>query len=154
MPPTGSMMLVVTVSRKSKIVRPHMVYSLHGPTESEHIGLSMSKGRVTVSTALTRDMPARFSINATETSASEMVDVNAATVSSRKNSDDHTRVPPIWANISGRVMNTRAEPARLLSCKPNVITAGKMMKPMNMATMRSSSETVTAVRVSFASDGK
>ena len=115
MPPTGSMKLVVMVSRKSNIVSPAIVYPLHGPTDSEHIGLNMRRGRVTVSTAAVRDIPARFCMNATDTSASDIVEVKAARVSNRKKSDDHMHVPPIWAKISGKVMNTSADPARLLS---------------------------------------
>lgn len=50
-------------------------------------------------------------MNLIDTSAIDMVEVSAATVSSRKNSADHSRVPGICENTSGRVTNTNVGPS-------------------------------------------
>ena len=77
------------------MVRPQILKLLHGPTESEQIELRSRSGSTTAITARFLDRPNRHSIKATDTSASEMVDVKAATESRRKNSDDQNCVPPI-----------------------------------------------------------
>ena len=56
-----------------------------------------------------RDSLKRSARNAIVTSAMDMVDVSAATVSSMKNADDHIAVAGMWANTR-RVMNTSVAP--------------------------------------------
>lgn len=135
------------------MVIPHIVNSLHGPTEREHTELRMNSGATTVMTDRVRVKPKRCSIKATETSARDMVDVNAATESNKKKSADQKRVPLICENIFGSVMNTRADPARSWSVSPNVMTAGNIISPISIATPRSRTDTVTAVRVSLVLGG-
>ena len=86
---------MATESRKSKIVMPQMVNPLHGPTDSEQTALRTNNGNITVTQALIRDILKWHSMNATDTSANDIVEVKAATVSSRKNNDDQNCVPPI-----------------------------------------------------------
>ena len=93
-------------------------------------------------------------MNATDTSAIEIVEVRAATVRSRKKSTDHTRVPGICMNTSGSVTNTSVAPAMPSPCRSKVITAGKIMRPIITATSMSRSDTVMAVRVRRVSFGK
>ena len=149
----GSIILVAIKSRKSNIVCPQMVYSDHEPTDKEQIVLKMNSGKMTIKHALVRRTLNRSCTNAIDTSASEIVDVNAATVINRKNSTDHSRVNGICANISGKVTKTRAEPANWWSESPKVITPGNIIIPIRNATRRSRSDTVRAVRVSLVDFG-
>lgn len=150
----GSMILVATVSRKSKILRPAMLISLQGPIEREQTELKIRRGRRTISTDFQRLTPKRSQMKAIETSAIDMVEVNAAIVSRRKNSEAHSDEAGILANTSGSVTKTNVVPRKLSSFNPNDVTAGNIINPMMIDTSRSSEETVIAVRVNFVSFGK
>lgn len=104
------MMFVAKKSRKSKMLRPAIVISDSGPCDSEHSELNRNKGMSVSRHALMRDSLKRSARNAIVTSAMDMVDVSAATVSSMKNADDHIAVAGMWANTSGSVMNTSVAP--------------------------------------------
>lgn len=86
----GSKMLVDSVSRKLKILRPNIVMYSSGPNESAHSVLKMNKGNITIRHAFVRLNLKCSLINDTETSAMETVDVRAATRSRAKNSIDHS----------------------------------------------------------------
>ena len=101
---------------------------------------------MTIKQAFKRDILKRSCINATDTSAIDMVEVNAATIKNRKNNIDQSWVKGICANTSGRVENTSDGPARASPVSPNDVIAGKIIIPIIIATIISRSETVTAVR--------
>ncbi len=96
----------------------------------------------------------RSLMNATDTSAIDMVEVTAASVSRRKNSEDHSRGHGILQNTSGSVTKTRVAPRVLWSVRPKDVTAGKIISPIITAIIMSSAETVMAVFVSRVLAGK
>ena len=57
-------------------------------------------------------------------------------------------------NISGNVININVAPFRDSPSSPNDVTAGKIITPIINATVKSSNDTVIAVRVNFVSLGK
>ena len=77
------------------------------------------------------------------TSCSEMVDVSAATTSSRKKTDDHTMLSGMPLKMPGSVMNTSEGPDD--GSMPALKTAGKIMMPANTATSVSRIVTFKAV---------
>lgn len=79
---SGSIMFVASVSRKSNMLRPEIVTPESTPCDSEQTELSSSSGVITTSTAFVRDILNLSRMNATDTSAIEIVEVRAATVRS------------------------------------------------------------------------
>ena len=77
------------------------------------------------------------------TSCKEMVEVSAATTSSRKNTDDQTMLSGIELKMPGRVMNTSDGPDE--GSMPTLNTAGKITTPASMATSVSRMVTLSAV---------
>lgn len=122
-----------------------MVMWLSGPMESAQMLLRPKSGQSVSNTALRRRKPNLSQRKAIVTSAMETVDVMAATNKRRKKSDDHTCGSGRRLKTSGRVMNMSDAPSRLSFCNPKVVTAGKMMHPMRMATNRLSMATVNDV---------
>ena len=82
-------MLVATVSKRSKSVRPATVIFPRLPCDSEQSELNKNNGAITMTQAFQRLRLKRSCINAIETSAMEIVEVNAATMRKRKNKLDH-----------------------------------------------------------------
>ena len=85
---TGSMTFVATVSRSVNMFIPATCIQAREPCESDVIVLRINKGRLTVRHAAVRRILKRSCMKAIDTSASEIVDVRAATIRSRKKSDD------------------------------------------------------------------
>ena len=79
------------------------------------------------------------------TSASDTVDVRAATTSRKKNSIDHSCVNGICMKISGNVANTRVAPS-VEPVIPKAFTAGNMVSPISIATTNTKPDTVKDVR--------
>lgn len=77
------------------------------------------------------------------TSCKEMVEVSAATTSSRKNTDDQTMLSGIELKMPGRVMNTSDGPDE--GSMPTLNTAGKITTPASTATSVSRIVTLSAV---------
>ena len=77
------------------------------------------------------------------TSCREMVEVSAATTSSRKNTDDQTMLNGIELKMPGRVMNTSDGPDE--GSMPTLNTAGKITTPASTATSVSRIVTLSAV---------
>ena len=77
------------------------------------------------------------------TSCSEMVEVMAATTSSRKKTVDQTMLSGMPLKMPGSVMKTSEGPD--VGAMPAVKTAGKIITPASTATSVSSSETLRAV---------
>jgi hypothetical protein len=92
-------------------------------------------------------------MNFTLTSAIETVDVNAATMSRRKNKTDQSLEAGSIANTSGRVINTRVVPLNPLSLRWKLETAGKMMRPIKKAITKVIETTVDDVRTSLVCGG-
>ena len=78
-----------------------------------------------------------------------MVEVSAATTSSRKKIDDHTMLSGMPLKILGRVMNTSDGPDE--GSMPTLNTAGKITTPASMATSVSRMVTLSAVWRRFVS---
>ena len=72
-----------------------------------------------------------------------MVEVSAATTSSRKNTDDQTMLSGIELKMPGRVMNTSDGPDE--GSMPTLNTAGKITTPASTATSVSRIVTLSAV---------
>ena len=102
----GSIRLVVKVSSASNSDIPAILSSGTAPSDSEHNELVIISGSSTMKHAMVRFMLNRSRMNATATSAREMVDVRAAIASSKKKSDAHMRGEYVHPKISGMVMNT------------------------------------------------
>ena len=77
------------------------------------------------------------------TSCSEMVEVRAATMSSRKNTDDQTMLSGMPLKMPGRVMKTSEGPDE--GAIPTLKTAGKITTPASTATNVSRIVTFSAV---------
>ena len=77
------------------------------------------------------------------TSCREMVEVSAATTSSRKNTDDQTMLSGLELKMPGRVMNTSDGPDE--GSMPTLNTAGKITTPASTATSVSRIVTLSAV---------
>ena len=108
---TGSMTFVATVSSRLNIFMPPILIQDRDPWDSEHMVLRINSGSITVRHADVRRIRNRSCMNAIDTSASDIVDVSAATMRSRKKSDDHNCVRGICANTSGRVTKTSVAPS-------------------------------------------
>lgn len=124
------------------------------PKDMAHIAAHAAMGSSVTNTAVERLVLYRCWIYAMGTSASDTVDVSAAMRSSAKNAMLHNCVPGIWVNISGSVTNTRVVPETSLSDKPKEVSAGKIIKPISIATSSVLMHTVTEVRVRLVSLGK
>ena len=103
----GNSRLVVKVSSASNSDIPPILSSGTAPSDSEHSELVTIIGTSTTMHAQVRLKWNRSRINATATSAREIVDVKAAIASSKKKSDAHMRGKEVHPKISGMVMNTR-----------------------------------------------
>ena len=86
----GSRIFVAMVSKKSKRVSPAIVMCPKLPCDKEHKELNRNRGAITIIHAFNLDILNRSCINAIETSAIEIVEVNAATIKNRKNNIDHS----------------------------------------------------------------
>lgn len=151
---TGSMTFVATVSSRLNIFMPPILIQDRDPWDSEHMVLRINSGSITVRHADVRRIRNRSCMNAIDTSASDIVDVSAATMRSRKKSDDHNCVRGICANTYGRVTKTSVAPSSPSLLSPNDFTAGNIIIPIITATSISRRDTVTAVRVRRVSLGK
>ena len=136
------------------MVNPKTVKSLNDPSESEHTELNANNGNNTTRQAALRDILKYSCINAIDTSAIEIVEVTAASVSSKKNSVDHSCAAGNCANTCGNVANTNVGPLSVAFCKPNDVTAGKMITPIITATKITLVDTETDVLMSRVSRGK
>ena len=141
----GSIRLVANVSRKSKKFIENILMWDRGPWEREHKELRATKGSITIQHAFFLPILNLSETNAIETSDSEIVEVTAATKSNKKKRDDQKRVKGMEANTSGSVTNTKVAPSKDSPLSPKDMTAGKIIIPINIATPRSSAETVAAV---------
>lgn len=145
----GSRVLAAKLSRKSKSGIPKSSNPGTAPSDREHKELVTTRGSNTIKQAVLRRIWKRSRTKATDTSAIDIVEVIAATESSRKNRVDHNLVALILAKISGNVTNTNVVPSSelpLLS-SPKLFTAGNMISPIMKAIKKSSKDTVTDVRV-------
>ena len=80
----GSIRFVATVSMKSKMFIPRINNPEMGPWESEDNELKANSGSITVRQAFFLDILNVSLMKAVETSANEIVEVKAATISKRK----------------------------------------------------------------------
>ena len=81
----GNKRFVAKVSRKSKIVLPNIVSVLSEPWLNEQSELNTNNGKTTIKHDERRFKPNLSQRNATITSASDIVEVKAATKRSKKN---------------------------------------------------------------------
>lgn len=142
---TGKSIFVVTLSRRSKIVKPQMVKSDRLPIDKAQRVLRIVKGRNTTMTAFRRLMPKRSCSVAIGTSAIDTQDVSAATKRRTKNSVDHSCEKGRRAKISGRVTKTSVAPRRDSLSRPKLLIAGKMMSPIITATNKLINATIIDV---------
>lgn len=146
-------MFVVTLSRRSKIVKPQMVKSERLPIDKAQRVLRTVRGRNTTITAFRRLMPKRSWSVAIGTSAIDTHEVSAATKRRTKKSVDHSCEKGRRAKISGRVTKTRVAPRSDSLSRPKLLIAGKMISPIMTATNKLISATITDVRINFVSRG-
>lgn len=83
-------MFVAIVSKRSKRVNPATVMCPKLPCDREQRELNKNSGAITMTQAFILDILKRSCINAIETSAMDIVEVNAATIKKKKNRVDHS----------------------------------------------------------------
>lgn len=144
MPPSGSMTLLVAVSKKLNRVRPKSVKSLRQPNERAHRVPNRAAIPVLSTTALRRFIFSSSMKKVIAISLMEMVEVSDARKRRKKKSVDHTVPPASEWNIDGSTSNTSVGPAD--GDMPKVKTAGNMITPAKIATTVSSDAVIRADR--------
>ena len=143
------MRLVATESRKSKIFLSKILISDKTPCDKDDTELKAIRGSITIKQAFFLDFENFRETKSIDTSANEIVEVRAATMSKRKKRDDQNLGNGMLAKTSGKVTNTNVAPSSDSPSNPNDITAGKIIIPINIATPKSRKETVPAVFMRF-----
>ena len=142
-PVSGNITLLVNVSSRSKIFRPKNRTSSQMLNDSNAAMPNTQTATPLMMVAPTRDSGVRSSTSSTVGSSSEIADVSAAKVSSRKNIKPRSVPPAILPNATGRL--TKIRPGPSLGLMPLAKTMGKMAIPASRAMMVSSTITVRAV---------
>ena len=127
------------------MVSPKSVKLLREPKDKEQTALITNNGNITITQAfflLRLNFPTR---NAITTSPKDTVEVHAATTRRKKNNNDQTYEPSIFAKICGKVLKIKVEPSVEPSIAKDFI-AGNIIKPTNIATKKTKEVTVREVR--------
>ena len=144
-------MLDVKKSRKSN--KPIPKSSMPTPLiDSEQREQNTNIGNSTIKHAFLRLIFKEVQIKAIGTSATETVDVNAATTNNAKNNIAHSWGIGSCVKICGRVIHTRVVPS-VPPSMPNDLIAGKIIKPISTAIKNTNDDTVNDVFASFTRDG-
>ena len=148
-PVSGSMNLLVSLSRKSKILLPRIWISLQWLKDSSDATPSSQITTPAVTAAPLRPSAVFSSTNATTGSSSDMDEVSAAKLSRTKNSAPSTVPPVMLPKAIGSV--TKIRPGPELGSRLCANTSGKIAMPAIRAIVVSRITTVRAVLSRFTS---